>query len=108
SAGAVVMLPPAVHVHVINIVEYHHAQAQDQNLANVADEHRGVVPVGLQWPVPLTVFVAERKDVFTQNIAKKSKLESFVDRVCCDHDIPFPLDEKRMAALWERVKLNDG
>ena len=63
------MFPPVGVVYDEYIVEQHRAETKQQNLADVSNQHRGIITIRFEALQTLAILVAERKDAFGQDVA---------------------------------------
>ena len=99
------VFPAVVAIHIKDIVEDHGAKTQHYDLPDVADVQRCVKSIGFEWLPPQAILVAECGDLFTQNVAQKSKLETLVQGICCDHERVVVLEQENLTPLGVSIEL---
>jgi hypothetical protein len=99
------VFPSIVPVGNENVVENHGAEAQHDDLSDIANIERSVEAIGLESLPSDPVFVCKCRHVFPENIAEKPQLEPFVQSVYGDHDLVIVLKQEYLAALRQSVKL---
>ena len=97
------MLPSFRGIDAEHVVEYHRAQSQQEQFADVPHDHRRIVTIGFEWFQPLTVFVAKGKNVFTDDVAQETKFKAFVHGIRGNNNFAVALDEQGMASFRKRI-----
>src|SRR5262245_55496314 len=106
------VFPPVVAIGKEYVVEDHRAQAQHYNFSNVADVQRCIKPIRLKRLPTQTILIAESDDLFSQNVAQKTELETFMKSVCSNQQRIIVLKKENLASPGIGVELkqrnNDG
>src|SRR5215510_5028186 len=99
------MFPTTVAIGKEHVVEDHRAQTQHYDFSDVADVQRCIKAIRLKHLPTQTIFIAESGDLFSQNVAQKTELETLVKSVCGNHKRIIVLKKENLASLGIGVEL---
>src|SRR5438132_8105564 len=101
------MFPALVPVGDKNIVEYHGAETHHDEFPHTTNVQGRIETIGFKTLPPRALFIAERKNILAEDVAKKTKFETLVYGVGRQHHLIVSLEKQNLASLRMRVKLKD-
>src|SRR5690242_1886037 len=99
------VFPPIVAIGDKDVIKNHRAQAQHDDLSNVANIECGVETVSLERLPSQPILIAKSRYLLTQDVAKKPELEAFVKSVGGNDDFFVVLEQQDLTTFGINIEL---
>src|SRR5438128_4863688 len=91
-----------------DIVADHRTKPEHDDLANIMNVQRRVKAIGLEGLPSQAIFITERRNLLTQNIAQKPQLKTFVKSIRRDDYRFLVLKKQNLASFGIGIKLKQA
>ena len=81
------MFPTIAGIRDEHIIEDHRAQPDQEQLSHIPNTKRRVEAIGFQRLPVRAILIGQRRHILAKDVAKESKLETFVQRVGGDNHV---------------------
>jgi hypothetical protein len=99
------MFPTRVPISKENIIEDHRTQTYHDEFSDTSNVQRRIEPIGFKTLPPRAFFIAERKHILAEDVAKKTKFETFVDCIRREDNFIVAMEKQNLTSLRMRKKL---